>query len=160
MGDLHEFTVATRIFLKTYRWQRIDPLPWATLGKPLSRCRVGLVSSAGMVLPGQPRFDEDRRGGDSSLREISDSENVRALIQAHRSHSFDRKPLQRDPEIAFPINRLHELVDEGAIGSANRRHLSFMGSITAPSSLIRDSAPEAARLFREDGVDVALLVPV
>jgi hypothetical protein len=35
-----------------------------------------------------------------------------------------------------------------------------MGSITAPGRLQRDYLPAAARLFEEDGVDVALLVPV
>ena len=49
---------------------------------------------------------------------------------------------------------------EGRIGEVNHRHLSFMGSITAPGRLVRDHAPEAARLLVSDGVDVALLVPV
>jgi hypothetical protein len=35
-----------------------------------------------------------------------------------------------------------------------------MGSVTAPGRLQRHSLPEAARLFEEDRVDVALLVPV
>jgi hypothetical protein len=35
-----------------------------------------------------------------------------------------------------------------------------MGSITAPSRLMRDSAPAAAQLLVDDSVDVALLVPV
>jgi hypothetical protein len=42
----------------------------------------------------------------------------------------------------------------------NVRHLSFMGSITAPGRFQRDVVPEAARLFEVDGVDAALLVPV
>ncbi len=40
------------------------------------------------------------------------------------------------------------------------RHLSFMGSVTAPGRLVRDTAPRAAELLVEDRVDVALLVPV
>jgi hypothetical protein len=35
-----------------------------------------------------------------------------------------------------------------------------MGSITAPGRFIRDTAPEAAQLFVEDEVDLALLIPV
>ena len=50
--------------------------------------------------------------------------------------------------------------ERGRIGSVNRRHLSFMGSITAPGRLIRQSAPDAARWLVEDAVDIALLVPV
>ncbi len=35
-----------------------------------------------------------------------------------------------------------------------------MGSITAPGRLMRETAPEAARWLVDDGVDVAILVPV
>ena len=65
-----------------------------------------------------------------------------------------------DPNLAFPLDRARELAALGLVGSLNRRHLSFMGSITAPGRLVRHTAPEAARLLVEDGVDVALLVPV
>ncbi|MEA2325285.1 MAG: D-proline reductase (dithiol) PrdB, partial [Thermoanaerobaculia bacterium] len=65
-----------------------------------------------------------------------------------------------DPNLAFPLDRLHELERDGRIGRVNKRHLSFMGSITAPGRLIRDSAPAAAELLVADGVDIALLVPV
>jgi D-proline reductase (dithiol) PrdB len=74
--------------------------------------------------------------------------------------SFDHEGMVRDPNLAFPIDRVRELAAAGRIGEVNHRHLSFMGSITAPGRLVRDHAPEAARLLREDGVDVALLVPV
>ena len=62
--------------------------------------------------------------------------------------------------MAVPIDRLRELADQRQIGSIGRRHLSFMGSITAPGRLVRDTAPEAARRLEDDGVDIALLVPV
>jgi len=73
---------------------------------------------------------------------------------------FDHAGIRQDPNLAFPLDRLRELAALGRIGSVAPRHLSFMGSITAPGRLIRDTAPEAARLFVEDGVQAALLVPV
>ena len=48
----------------------------------------------------------------------------------------------------------------GEIGSLNGRALSFMGSITAPGRLVKETAPAAAALLAADGVDVALLVPL
>ena len=83
-----------------------------------------------------------------------------ALIDAHKSQSFDHEGMLRDPNLAFPLARARELVERGRLGALNHRHLSFMGSITAPGRLMRDHAPEAARRLVEDGVDVALLVPV
>ncbi|MFN8627315.1 MAG: glycine/sarcosine/betaine reductase selenoprotein B family protein [Candidatus Binatia bacterium] len=160
MGSLDEFSLAVKLFLKAYRWRRIDPVPWTALDRPLSQCRLALVSSAGFVVPGQPRFDDTVRGGDVSFRDIPAAIDVRALIDTHRSQSFDHSGLRRDPNLAFPIDRVRELVRRGRIGSLNRRHLSFMGSITAPGRLVRETGPAMARQLRADGVDVALLVPV
>jgi D-proline reductase (dithiol) PrdB len=66
----------------------------------------------------------------------------------------------RDPNLGFPIDRVRELVESGRIHSVGAEHISFMGSITAPRRLIRDTAPEIARRLVEGQVDVALLVPV
>ena len=150
MGDLNEFSLPVKLFLKAYRWRK----------KPLSECRLALVSTAAFVRPGQKPFDESIRGGDFSFREIPGDADVRQLIESHRSESFDHTGIHQDPNLAFPLDRARELAERGRIGSLNRRHLSFMGSITAPGRLMQQPAPEAARLFVEDAVDVALLVPV
>ena len=160
MATLDGLRLADRIFVRTYPWRRIDPIPWAPLTKPLAACRLALVSSAGLVFPGQPPFDDKVRGGDFSFREIPADTDARALIDTHRSHAFDHAGMASDPNLAFPLDRARELAASGFVGAVNRRHLSFMGSITAPGRLVRQTAPEAARLLVEDGVDVALLVPV
>jgi D-proline reductase (dithiol) PrdB len=152
--------VADRLFVRTYAWRRIDPVPWTPLAKPLSACRLALVSSAGLVLPGQLPFDDKVRGGDFSWRAIPADADVRTLIDTHRSKAFDHAGMASDPNLVFPLDLARELAASGVVGSVNHRHLSFMGSITAPERLIRGSAPEAAGLFVEDRVDVALLVPV
>lgn len=160
MAALDELSLTVRLFLSSYPWRRIDPVPWTPLRKPLAESRLALVSSAGFVLPGQERFQANLAGGDGSFREIPADAGVSTLIDAHKSKSFDHSGMDSDPNLAFPLDRARELVERGRIGSLNHRHLSFMGSITAPGRLIRDHAPEAARRLVEDGVDVALLVPV
>jgi len=160
MGEIGEFSLVTRTFLRAYRWRRIDPVPWAPLGKPLSDCRLALVSSAGFVTPDQSAFDGSARGGDPSFRSIPSDFPVADLIDTHRSDSFDHEGMARDPNLAFPIDRVRELVASGRIQSVGEQHISFMGSITAPGRLVRDTAPEIARSLLEQQVDVALLVPV
>lgn len=160
MGDTSEFSFAIRTFLKLYRWRRIDPIPWTPLRKPLADAKVALVTTAGLVMPGQQPFDDDVKGGDFSFRVIPRDANVASLIDTHRSETFDHNGIRSDPNLAFPLDRLHELARDGRIGSVSERHLSFMGSITAPGRLIHETAPAAAQLLVEDGVDVALLVPV
>ena len=160
MGDLSEFPAKWRLFLRAYRWRRIDPVPWTPLAKPLAQCRLALVSSAGFVLRDQPAFDESIRGGDPSFRDIPADVDVSTLVETHRSELFDHAGLSSDPNLAFPLERVRELAARGRIGSVSPLHLSFMGSLTAPGRLSRRSAPEAARGLVRAGVDVALLVPV
>ena len=160
MGNLSEFSLPLRLFLKAYPWRRVDPVPWTPLRKPLAQCKLALVSSAGFVMPDQPPFDDSIKGGDASFREIPSDADVKTLRESHRSEAFDHAGIRADPNLAFPIDRVRELAARGRIGAVNRRHLSCMGSITAPGRLVRDTASPAAQRLVEDAVDVALLVPV
>lgn len=160
MGNLNEFPLKYRIFLKAYPWRRIDPVPWTPLQKPLKDCRVALVSSGGFITPDQVPFDKSIRGGDPSYREIPSDINAAILIDTHRSRLFDHSGMRQDPNLAFPIDRMRELAKTGRIGSLNHRYLSFMGSLTAPGRMLKKTAPEAINLLVKDGVDIALLLPV
>lgn len=160
MGDYSEFSLTVRALLAVYRWRRIDPMPWSEPRVSLAKANVGLVSTAGLVLPEQPPFDESVNGGDFSFREVPSSTDPQLLVESHRSESFSRDGLLEDMNLVFPIERMRELERDGTIGRFNARCLSFMGSITAPKRLMAQTAPAAAELFVRDGVDVALLVPV
>lgn len=160
MAELRDLPLSERLFLRAYRWRRIDPVPWAVPPGPLARCRLALVSTAGLVLPGQEPFDEAIRGGDFGFREIPRDTDPQRLLDSQRSRSYDHSGVRADANLAFPLDRVRELAGDGVIGSVASRHLSFMGSITAPGRLVRNSAPEAAGRLLADRVDLALLVPV
>ena len=160
MAEMRDLSLSLRLFMKAYRWRKIDPIPWTPMRNPLAESTLALVSTAGMVAPGQKPFDNDVRGGDFSFRVIPSDTDVRTLIDTHRSESFDHSGLARDPNLGFPLDRLREIEAAGVVKRLAPRHLSFMGSITAPGLLVRDTAPEAARMLVADGVDAALLVPV
>ncbi len=160
LGELSEFPLIYRLFLKIYPWRRIGSVPWAPLQKPLKDCRVVLISSAGFTLPSQEPFDNSVRGGDSSFREIPSDVDVATLIDTHRSNLYDHFAIRQDPNLSFPIDRIRELEINGRIGSVNHRHLSFMGSITSPGRLLKKTMPEVTRLLTSDAVDAALLFPV
>lgn len=160
MAHIADLSLTVRGFMRAYPWRRIDPVPCAPMRKPLDRCRVALVTSAGLVPPGEEPFDERVRGGDFSFRVISGEIDVQSLEEHHRSSAFDHAGIERDRNLALPLDRLREMAAAHEIGEVAPRHLSFMGSITAPGRLMRSTAPQAARLLAEDGVDIALLVPV
>ena len=160
MGDISEFPQKLQDFLISYPKRKFDPVPWTPLKKPLSECKLALVSSAGFVTPGQDTFDHDIKGGDVSFREIPYDVDVTTLIDDHHSKSYSHAGLHQDLNVGFPITRVLEMEEEGRIGSVNHRHLSFNGAISATGRLATQSAPEAAKLLAKDGVDIALLVPV
>jgi D-proline reductase (dithiol) PrdB len=160
MALISDLPLWLRVVLKTYPWRRIEPVPLAPLRKPLAQSRIALVTTAGLVPAGETPFDEGVKGGDFSYRVIRGDADVRTLTEHHRSESFDHAGILEDANLAFPLDRLRELAARGEIGEVAPRHLSFMGSITAPGRLTARTAPEAAELLVQDQVDIALLVPV
>ncbi len=61
--------------------------------------------------------------------------------------------------MAFPIDILRDLDDEGVIGELHPEAYSFMGA-AAQRRLLKENAPEWVAMLRDAGVDVVLLVPV
>jgi D-proline reductase (dithiol) PrdB len=160
MSELKDLSLKDRIFMRAYKWRRIDPVPWTPLKKPLAESRLGIVSSAGLSVLGQEPFNTKAKGGDPTFREIPGDTNVTELQENHRSQSWDHRGVEQDKNLAFPIDRAKELVQSGRVGSLSGTHVSVMGSITAPGRFVRDYVPQIAEIFVREEVDVALLVPV
>jgi D-proline reductase (dithiol) PrdB len=127
--------------------------PFARPQRPLSEVRMALVTTGGVHLPQQPRFDIDDPAGDCTYREIpSDAEE---LTWTHAYYAEDRTDL----DAVFPLWMLRGLVEDGAVGELNRRHFSFMGAIHDPGPLERRYTPEVADELVSDGVEAVLLTP-
>ncbi len=131
MGSLSEFSPQLRAYLKVYPWRKLDSVPLARLAKPLSECKLALVSSASFSLPHDRPWSETLTGGDPTFRDIPADITIDELVESHPSSSFDHLPMRSDPNLAFPIDRMNELASEGIIGSVNRRHLSLHGKLSA-----------------------------
>jgi D-proline reductase (dithiol) PrdB len=157
---VRDLKFSLRAFARTYPWRRVDPVPAASLDKPLEECRVALISSAGLVAPGDAPFDQNIRGGDFSHRVIPSDTPVSTHGEFHRIDAFYHSGVEADRNMGLPLDRLHELLADGDIGEVAPRHISLMGSITAPGRLRRHTLPVVADVLVDDGVDVALMVPV
>ena len=129
--------------------------PFVRPKKPLRESRLALVTTGGVHLPEQPRFDIDDPSGDCSYREIPNNADALTWIQAY--HAPDRGGVDLDS--VCPLWTLRELEAEGVLGELNHRHFSFMGAIHDPAPLVERTAPEAARELVDDGVDAVLLTP-
>ncbi|MBI4602290.1 MAG: hypothetical protein HY721_10050 [Planctomycetes bacterium] len=167
MARIADLSLKHRLFLKAYKLRRLDPVPWAPLRRPLRECRVALVTTAAFYLPGTEPFDEALRGGDTSFRVLRVREpdgtsppGLRDLRIGHRSSAFDPAGIVADHNLALPADRFLELEREGTVGRLHEEALSFMGSITTPGRLVKQTAPEAAALLVAAGVDAAFLTPV
>lgn len=164
MATYADLKLSHRIFMQNYPFSRyaITDNPAARLSKPLSECRVALITTAGLRLENDTSFSHSKRDklGDCSFREISIETPVQSLIEDHSSSSFDHSGVESDKNLALPVDRFRELEADGVIGSLNRRSFSFMGSIISPGRLIRETGPAVASLLKQDAVDAVFLTPV
>ena len=133
--------------------------PFAHPRKSLSESRVALVTTGGVHLPGDQRFDIDDPAGDCSYRGIPC--DAADLTWTHAYYARRRRPggSEEDLDCVFPLWTLRGLSEEGVVGELNARHFSFMGAIHDPKPLEERTAPEVAGLLSEDGVDAVLLTP-
>jgi D-proline reductase (dithiol) PrdB len=150
--------VKTWIGLETQR-----EIPWTSLSKPLDECTVALVSSAGLALKTDHPFDQDGERqnpwwGDPSFRVIPRMTNADDLKLYHLHVASNL--VEQDLNTFFPLQRLLELEGCGEIGRSAANHYSFMGYILQPQALLEKSVPAMIQHMQQDGVDIALLVPV
>ena len=143
-----------------YRWAHFDDVPFTPLGTPRARARVALITTAA---PYQPGLGDQGPGAPYNAaakfyKVYSDA--TAAVPDLRISHvGYDRKhTTAEDPSTWFPLARLHEAVKAGRIGALTPR---FHGAPTNWSHRVtmETDAPELLRRCREDGADVAVLVP-
>jgi D-proline reductase (dithiol) PrdB len=97
--------------------------------------------------------------GDPSWRRLR-SDATSATVEANHLH-IDTGYVERDLNVALPLDRTRELVAEGVIGALADSHYSTMGyQGNDTGTLENKSAPEIAAAMRREEVDLALLAPV
>ena len=159
MATMASLPPDVRSFVSIYKWQRIDPIPWAAPRKPLAGSRVGLAVHACMIMPDQVPFDAEQPGNDPSIRIVPSDTDPRVLVNTYPGQAFDHAGLQADPNLLIPLDRLREMIERDEIGEITPRTVSLCGHITKPDVLMAETAPKVARMFVEDGADIVILVP-
>jgi D-proline reductase (dithiol) PrdB len=139
----------------TFPAQVNDATPYASLAKPLTACRVAIVTTAGL----HRRDDRPFGPGDQTYRVIPSDTPTVDIIQSHTSLGFDRSAIMRDLNISFPIDRLRELVARGEVGGLAPHCYSFMGALRDTVRLEGETGPEVGRRLRDEGAEVAFITP-
>lgn len=143
-----------------YRWPHHEEVPFTPLSKPLSECRLGLVSTAAPYQPDKgdqgpgATYNGSAKFFDVYTSPVDDPADVRI------SHiGYDRHHSKADDHNTWlPLARLEEAVEAGRIGSLTER---FYGAPTVRRvrSTTEEHAPEIVAALQDDGADIALLVP-
>ena len=140
-----------------YRWAHFDDIPFTPLAKPLSACRVGLITTGEMAIRDAPLPVAD----DDPLRDpywLPMDTPIERLYS--RKTAYDRFATTLDDVDAYlPITRLREAVTEGLIAAlAPRFQMAF--SQYSQRKTLKVDAPRILDWLREDRVDVAVLTAV
>ena len=147
-------------FISAYEpWESGEAIPWKALKKPLSDCKLALVTTSGVHHAEQEPFDMQDSDGDPTFRTIT----AATIGSSYRiTHDYyDHSDAEKDLNIIFPLERLQELQQEGVIGQLADTHYSFMGHIDGRhiATLIGQAAQDVAKRLKQDQVDVVLLTP-
>ena len=146
---------AAQGYAEAYAWPRHDDVPFTRLQKPLSQCRVGLVTTAGKP---QAEAKIDSLGFGLTVRELYAEPTYPPPTRLFTADlGWDKEATHtEDIDTFLPVNRLSEYAADGRIGSVSPR---FYG-VPTDYSRSRTSLHYAPRILewcREDGVDVVLL---
>ena len=138
-----------------YRWAHNTEVPFAPLVKPLTACRVGLVTSGELAIRDEPPPADDPR---RLVYALPTDLPVERLVS--RKAAYDRYATTLDDVDAFlPLTHLHRFAAEGRIGGVAPRFQMVHSEYSQRKTTTVD-APEILLQLREDGVDVAVLTAV
>ena len=137
-----------------YQWAHFEEVPFERLARPLSECRLTLITTASPLGDERARRNEPPKG-------IWWGRNDAPPAGLYTGDlAWDKESTHTDDlDSFFPIHRLQELARDRRIGGLAARHHGVPTEYSQRRTRERD-APEILRRCRKDGVDAALLVPL
>ncbi|MEM7469327.1 MAG: glycine/sarcosine/betaine reductase selenoprotein B family protein [Pseudomonadota bacterium] len=140
-----------------YRWYHAEDAPAFTpLTKPLSECRVGVISTSGAYVVGQVAYYYK---DDTSIREIPKNTPTDQIHFSHITENYLANP-RKDPNCIFPIEALREAEEDGTIGELAPSLFSCMGGVYSQRRVREETIPDLRARFQSQAVDTVLLVPM
>ncbi len=136
-----------------------NTIPWAPLIKPLSECKMALMTSGSVHLKNDLPFNMDDKNGDPTFRKIPSSTTHDKLMITHKY--YNHQDADKDINIVLPLDRLKEIQHIGYVGSSSKYFYSFMGHIDKNhiKTLVEKTAKEVAKRLKKEQGDIVLLVP-
>ncbi len=145
---------------KPYRWAHFDDIPFTPLKKPLSQCRVTVVTTSDIAV--RPESGEREQFDKETL--VGNAYSIPfdiplTRLYSRNEHYDTHATTLEDVNTYCPIERLREFVAEGRIGSLADHFHGVYTSYSQRVTMERDAPEVLARCVKE-GVDVVLLTPI
>lgn len=137
-------------YTNDYEWAHNTATPFTPLTKPISECRVGLITTS---MPNTESGRSSRQVYSTPVAPIPDSMYTDELSW-HQSVTHTR-----DVASFLPLEQVVKLTDAGKIGGLTANFHSLPTDYSQRNTNEND-APELLRRLREDQADIAILVPL
>ena len=141
-----------------YRWAHFEDVPFAPLKKPLAESRVVLITTSQITARNVERKESDGMQNAGGMYSLAADTPLDLLYSPADNYDTAATTLD-DVDAFYPTSRLHEAVKAGRIGGLTERFHGVYNAYSQRRTRERD-AMEVLKRCRDDGVDVAVLVPV
>jgi glycine reductase complex component B subunit gamma len=134
-------------------FDRVEPNPAV---KDLSKAKIALVTSGGIVPKGNPDHIESSSASKYGKYDIEGFDDLTSETHETAHGGYDPVYANEDPDRVLPVDVLRDLEKEGKIGSLHRYFYTTVGNGTAVASA-KAFAAEYAKELVADGVDAVIL---
>ncbi|MEM8862820.1 MAG: hypothetical protein AAGD96_31295 [Chloroflexota bacterium] len=136
-------------FGNPYRWASHTDAPFAKLTKPLSECRIAVVTTAA---------PDEAGGTDRKVWSAASDPIPKKLFTYHLS--WHKTATHTDDVGSYlPLVQLNAAAESGRIGSVGPRFFGVPTTFSQRQTNTED-APTILKMCREDQVDAVVLVPL
>jgi glycine reductase len=133
-------------------FDRVFPNPAV---KDITKAKIGLVTSGGIVPKGNPDKIESSSASKYGKYDISGFDKLSEADHETAHGGYDPVYANADPNRVLPVDVLRDLEKEGKIGELHRYYYATVGNGTAVASAKR-YAEEFAKELVADGVDAVI----
>lgn len=143
-------------FTTEYPMPEFDNVAPATAISDLSKARIALVTSGGIVPKGNPDRIESSSASKYGTYSIENVDTLSADSYETAHGGYDPVYANQDPNRVLPLDIVREMEKEGVIGSLHDYFYTTVGNGTAVANA-KKYAAEIAQKLVADGVDAVIL---
>lgn len=143
-------------FTTEYPMPEFDNVAPATAISDLSKARIALVTSGGIVPKGNPDRIESSSASKYGTYSIENVDTLSADSYETAHGGYDPVYANQDPNRVLPLDIVREMEKEGLIGSLHDYFYTTVGNGTAVANA-KKYAAEIAQKLVADGVDAVIL---